>query len=242
MLGKIVKGKIDRPPRVLVYGEPGVGKSTFAAGWPSPLFIDAERRTDHLDIDRIEVQSWPEVLNVMREVAKGGTEYKTLVFDTVDFIEVLIYSHLCETENCDTIEDYGGGFGKGYTAAKKEWGRLVKGLEVLRDKGINCLLLAHGHVKTFRNPLGEDYDKWHLNMNQKSSIFLQGQMDAIGFAHFEDLAHAKTKHDKAKGRSTGERLLTFKHSAAHDSKQGIAVPDEVKLSYEAFNKGREGKE
>ena len=38
----IKKGRQKTPRRTLVYGTPGVGKSTFAAGAVNPLFIPVE--------------------------------------------------------------------------------------------------------------------------------------------------------------------------------------------------------
>lgn len=236
LLGKISKGKIDRPPRVIVYGQAGVGKSTFASQWPDPLFIDAERRTEHLDVSRIEVDSWGEVTGIMGELIKAKEKpAKTIVFDTLDHIELMIHDHLCSLSGVTSIEDVGGGYGKGYTAAVNEWRRFVIGLEKLRAAGYGVLLLAHAHVKTFKNPLGEDYDKWQLKMNVKAGNFLREKADALGFAHFEDLVkEGKSSMDKGKGVTTGRRVLTFEHSAAFESKQGINLPDEIGLSYEEF--------
>ena len=36
----ITTGKIDRPLKVVIYGSEGIGKSTLASAFPSPLFID----------------------------------------------------------------------------------------------------------------------------------------------------------------------------------------------------------
>jgi hypothetical protein len=238
LLGRITTGPIDRPPRLLIYGEAGVGKSTFAAGFPDALFLDAERRTEHLDVSRIEVTSWDDVLGTMREVVKGDQlPYKTLVFDTVDHMELLVYNHVCREDGSKSIEFVGGGYGKGYTLALDEWRRFIAGLEKLRAKGITCILLAHGHVKLFKNPGGEDYDKWQLKMNAKAANFLVEKMDAVGFAHFEDLVAAK---DSRKATYTGDRVLAFGHNAAYYSKQGIDLPDELELSYEVFKEARDG--
>ena len=174
----------------------------------------------------------------MEEVASKKTPVKTLVFDTVDHMELMIYDHLCSEKGVKSIEDYGGGFGKGYTAALDQWRLFILSLEKLRDKGITCLLLAHGHIKTFRNPTGEDYDRWQLKMNVKASNFLREKMDAVGFAHFEDFTEEDNKKNH-KAKTTGDRMLSFDHSPAYESKRGINLPDEVELSYEAFMEGRE---
>lgn len=183
------------------------------------------------------MDTWQEVLGVMREVAQGDTPYQTLVFDTVDHMELMIYDHLCKEAGVKSIEDYGGGYGKGYTAALDQWRFFILGLEKLRSQGFNVLLLAHGHVKTFRNPTGEDYDRWQLKMNAKAASFLREKMDAVGFAHFEDFTKEDSKK-QTKAGTTGDRIISFDHDPAYESKRGINLPDEIELSYEAFVKGR----
>lgn len=230
LLGKITKGKIKKTPRLLIHGEPGVGKSTFAAGFPDPLFIDAERRTEHLDISRLEVDSWKEVIGVMGEVLKSDElPCKTLVFDTIDRIETLVWEHVCRTHDKDNIEDFG--YGKGYTLAMDEWRRFVNGIEKLRDRGVICVLLAHSVVKSFKNPLGEDWNKYLINMHQKSANFLCSEVDGVGFARFEDEAVTDKHTKKTKGVYTGDRMLVFRHDAGFESKKGIDLPDECKLDF-----------
>ena len=41
-LSSVTTGDAIKPPRLVVYGGDGVGKTTFAAGAPAPIFIRAE--------------------------------------------------------------------------------------------------------------------------------------------------------------------------------------------------------
>ncbi len=50
----IKNGKIPRPQKVVIYGAEGVGKTTLAAQFPDPLFIDTESGTAHMDVRRID--------------------------------------------------------------------------------------------------------------------------------------------------------------------------------------------
>lgn len=51
---RITSGKVVRPQKVVIYGAEGIGKSTLAAQFPNPLFIDTEGGTAQLDVRRIE--------------------------------------------------------------------------------------------------------------------------------------------------------------------------------------------
>ena len=47
-LASVARGKIISAPRALCYGPEGIGKSTFGAGAPSPIFLGAEDGTGTL--------------------------------------------------------------------------------------------------------------------------------------------------------------------------------------------------
>ena len=46
----ITSGKIESAQKVIIYGPEGIGKSTFASKFPSPLFSDTEGSTKHMDV------------------------------------------------------------------------------------------------------------------------------------------------------------------------------------------------
>lgn len=93
----ITKGKIDRALKVVAYGSEGIGKTTFAAAFPEPLFIDTEGGTAHMDVRRIDrPQSWEELISIVNEVAADPNVCKTLVLDTADWAETLCVTHVCQ--------------------------------------------------------------------------------------------------------------------------------------------------
>ena len=89
---KITKGKQQRPQRVVLYGVESVGKSTFAAQFPKPLFLDVEGGTSHLDTDRASIESGVELESAIAECASMG--YQTIIVDSIDWVERLITEQL----------------------------------------------------------------------------------------------------------------------------------------------------
>ena len=127
------KGKQDRPERILLYGVEGVGKSTFAASAPGAIFLDVEAGTKHLDIQRTQQpETWQDVLDGVR-MFEGQHEFKTLVIDTADRCESMLWSHICSRDGKASIEEYG--YGKGYQAALDEWRVLLAALDRLDAEG-----------------------------------------------------------------------------------------------------------
>ncbi len=239
LLSRIQTGIVDRPISLMVHGGPGVGKSTFASGAPEPFFVDTDNRTAHLDVRRVKPDSWEDVLEVFRLAAKGELKCKTLVVDTIDHAELLMHRDLCKQHSVGTIEEVGGGYGKGYVVALGEWRRLALGMDAVRARGIGVILLAHSQVKTFKNPAGEDYDRWELKLDKRAHNFLRERVDGVGFAEFETVT-VKTKTGQTKAKGSGRAVLRFTPHPAYESKRYAAFPETCPLDWEAFAEGPRG--
>jgi hypothetical protein len=240
LLSRMVAGPVERPVSVIVYGPPGCGKSTFAAGAPDPVFIDCDNRTAHLDVRRIKPDSWDEVLEVFRLAATGQLKCQTLVIDTLDHAELLLHKHLCEVHKAETIEEIGGGYGKGYIAALGEWRVFGVAMDAIRARGIGLVLLAHSAVKNHKNPAGDDYERIELKLDKRAHGFLRERVDGVGFADFDTII-VKSKEGKTKAKSTGKVTLKFTPSAAFESKRFAKFPETCALDWAAFNNVKEGK-
>ncbi len=95
-----------------------------------------------------EPQTWNDVLQAVDMLRVEQHDHKTLVFDTLDWLEPLLWAHICERDGKKNVEDYG--YGKGHVAALDEWRLLVSRLERLRnERGMGVVLLAHSWIKPF---------------------------------------------------------------------------------------------
>src|SRR5688572_29016798 len=82
MLASVIKGKKFDPPRVLVYGLDGIGKSTFATQAPKAIFVQTAKDLEQLGPDRFPVcQSYAEVVEQLTFVATGQHDYQTVALD-----------------------------------------------------------------------------------------------------------------------------------------------------------------
>src|SRR5579872_5187720 len=70
-MNRILKGKVDRPPRVVVYGFDGVGKTGFAAGAPNVFFLDANKGSFKYNVDRVLIESWDETYEWLVAIENG---------------------------------------------------------------------------------------------------------------------------------------------------------------------------
>lgn len=234
-LASIRKGRLQMPLRILLYGVEGVGKSTFAAGAPGAVFMGADNGTGHLDIVRLpEPRTWDEVLEAPRVLQREAHDFHTFVLDPVNWMEALLFEHLCRKHDWTTIED--AGYGKGYTAAVDCWRELIVELERLwMARGMNIVLVAHSQTKTFRNPEGEDYERYNIALHEKAAGVLKQWCDLVLFTKHEAFAKKDGKTKRVRGVATGARMIYTTWTAAYDAKNRHNLPDELPLSWKAFD-------
>jgi hypothetical protein len=230
-LASVVRGKQEAPDRVLLYGVEGIGKSTWAAGAPAPVFIPAEDGTSNLDVARFpEPDGWVDVLDALRILAEDKHDFQTVVLDTLDAVEPMLWRHICERDKKSSIEDYG--YGKGYMAALDEWRVFLAALEKLRrTRGLGVVLIAHSWIRPFKNPEGDDFDRYELKLNAKAGGLLKEWCDSVLFAHYETYASKNERTGAVKGVSTGARVVHTQRTAAWDAKNRFSLPESLPLDY-----------
>jgi len=240
-LATVVRGPGVQPIRALLYSSEGLGKTTFAAGAPAPIFICPE---DGFPPALTETPrfpppeggwSWQDILDAVQLLTDEAHAYQTLVLDTLDWIEPIVWAHACKKAGVTWIEDIGGGYGKGYVAALDEWRSLIARLERLRKaKGMNVIALAHSQIKPFKDPLSEGYDRFELKLHKSASGLWKEWTDVVLFAQHEDLATKDARTKRVRGVSTGARVIRTTHHAAWDAKNRHNLPETLPLSWEDF--------
>jgi hypothetical protein len=172
-------------------------------------------------------------------VAGELPDYRTLVIDTVDAAEALLFAHICEKEGVPTIGDVP--YGRGYDIALDAWRELLAALEQLQHKrGMHVVLLGHSHLKTFKNPQGDDFDRYVVKMHEKAAAFLRERARGVYFANYETFADKDAKTKRVRGISTGARLLYTQRTAAYDAKDRYGLPEQLALDWNEFETARAG--
>ena len=232
-LANVTRGKIAAPWLIIVYGVDGVGKSTLAAGAPSTIFLGPEKGTNHLDVARFPVpETWQDVLDAVRTLTVDAGGFKSLALDTFDWLEPLIVTHVCKREGVGSREDVGGGYGKWVDAVIDELRVFFAAVERLQSaQKMNFIGLAHATVKTFKNPQGDDFDRYIISMNEKLAAVLRQWAEGVYFANYETFADKDKKTKRVRGISTGARYLYTQRTAAYDAKDRYSLPEQVLLDW-----------
>lgn len=230
------RGIVAEPPRIVVHGAPGIGKSTLAASAPSPVFIDLEHGTLQLDVARVDgIDTWEHLIAAVHALATQPHDFKTLVIDTLDRAEWLCWQHLCARAHVANIEAVGK-YGRGYTAAYEEFRALARALDTLRAKrGMGVIVVAHSKIENAPNAAGDEHQRWTLKVHkQVAGLFYEG-FDAVLFARLETFT---TKSESGKVKGIGDRrVLETQESPAWLAKNRYRLPAQMNLSWDELNEG-----
>ncbi len=225
------KGKQEVPPRIVVYGGHGIGKSTLASQFPNPIFISTEDGLDSLDVTSFpRANHINEVVESIKTLIKEEHEFKTVVIDSVDWlIEPLIVSNVESSHDAKDLA-----YGKGQMLVAEEFREILQGLDVLRLKrGMNVVLIAHAAVVKFEDPRTEPYDRYQPKLPNRCNALLQEWADVIAFAAFKVIIRKSDtgfNNQKTRGVTTGERLLHFIENPAYAAKNRYNCPEEIEMS------------
>ncbi|MBS6396699.1 MAG: ATP-binding protein [Clostridiales bacterium] len=232
---QIIRGKIPCAKKCVLYGPEGIGKSTFAAKFPEPIFIDTEGSTKDMDIARTKPpSSWQMLLDQVGYFIGHPEELKTLVIDTADWAEQLCSVVVCLKYQKNGIEDFG--YGKGYTYLYEEFGKLLNLLtELVEQKGIHVILTAHAKMRKFEQPdeMGS-YDRWEMKLTKQVAPMVKEWADMVLFANYKTIVINVDGQGAQKGKNKaqgGKRVMYTTHHTCWDAKNRYGLPDEVPFEY-----------
>ncbi len=237
-LSSIAKGQRLKPPKITMYGVGGIGKTSFAASSPKPIFIMTEEGQGKLDIERFEiregdpvVKSFQEILDCVEALHTQEHTYRTVVLDTLDFSENMLWKHTADKYGKADIEAFG--YGKGYTYALDEFRVLLDGLDTLRnEKGMIIIILAHCDIKKFDSPDSDSYDRYKLNVRDNLGALVHDWSDAMLFVNYRSHIIKEDKvFNKQKKRAVGmgERVVYTEARPAWQAKNRYDLPPELIL-------------
>ena len=231
---KINKGRKQRPRRVLVYGENGVGKSSFAAQWPTPVFLNLEDGIGDIDCDSTDVLSnLDEFYKALIVVSES--QYETVVVDTIDWLEKLIFAVVAKNAGKATVEDIG--FGRGYQAVEQQWQDLLKGFTYLWQSGKHVLFTCHETIEKFTNPEGDSFNYWRPSLHAKGSGCITEWCDEVFFLRFKVNTITKDEGFGAKraiGIGGTDRVIKTTKTAGYEAKNRLGLPDEIAPTFDAI--------
>jgi len=256
-----VKKAIPQAPVITIVGFPGVGKSTLAALFPNPIFVQAENASTVFETwteDRQpafmpelptanakrQVKPSEILLAQLRELATEEHPFKTVVVDTITAMNTLFEGEVVEFDpnGANNIGEAAGGFHKGFLVAAGMHVKIRNACEHLRRKGIAVVFLAHtGIVKMKNRPEAGEYTAYSIDMPEKARQIYIGSSDAVFYLKSRDFVMGHEENRKGQttkyGRvtNTGERVLITSSDGTIgyvDAKNRYSMPEEIDVPKE----------
>jgi hypothetical protein len=240
IIDSVRKGRHPRPPKVVIYGGPKVGKSTFGASIPDAVFVQTEEGLDALDVHAFPLAgSLKEVMSALRALAKDEHDYRAVVVDSLDWLEPLVWEHVASQHSVASIEEVGGGYGKGYVEAVKTWRQILAAFDYLRDnRSMTVVLLAHDEIRKFEPVDSEAYDYAALKLHKRAAAVIEEWADIIGYAKIKTLVRTQDKgfgQSHARAIAPGDvRELHVGQNPAYVSGNRYGLPDVLPLEWPAL--------
>lgn len=233
-LSSIKKGKNISPPRIFLYSTHGIGKSTFAANAPDPIFICTEDGLGNIDTSSFPLaKTSADVMSALTSLYNEEHDFKTVVLDSADWLEAILQK---EIESSHDAKDLA--YGKGAMILAEKWRNILDGFTALRDKrNMAIIIIGHCEIKRFDSPEVEPYDRYQPKLQSRAGALLQEWADAVLFANYrtmvkkEDVGFNKSV---SRGITTGERLLYTQETPAYLAKNRYKLPPSLPLDWNAF--------
>lgn len=235
-LESIKSSNANRPRRTVLYGTHGLGKSTWASKWPSPVFVPTEDGLADIDVPTFPLattlrEAWEPII----ELGRGEHEFKTVVVDSADWLEKLIWQAICEKEGKKHITDFG--YGKGYAEAAAKFEKYLSALSVCRNVGMHVVIIAHSQISRFESPESESFDRYTPKLHRDASALLQEWADEVLFGCYR--VYVKTQSEgfgkeRSIGIGAGERVLRTTEKPSHNAKNRLGLPDEMSLDFAEY--------
>lgn len=217
--------------KMVLYGEPGVGKSVFALGAPDPFFITTDGNYEFLEDfgakedGHIQVYTWAEMKKAFADAIKST--HQTIIVDLVEDAFKWCEYEYCKRNGFEHVSDIG--FGKGYDITRNEF--FIEISKLLASEH-NVILIMHGLTYTVKDRRGVDHTKYGPTNRIPDKV-----LDMIeGRVKF--FIRAYLKADEIDGKLIKKRYLSI---VPKENEYGIsrglneaAVPTDIPLDFKTF--------
>jgi len=224
-----------KPPRLVVYGTGGSGKSTFTSGAPSTIFMDIEDGLDGIDCAKQRVHEWPDVIEMIEKLHEQDHKFQTVGVDSIDWLEGLIWKQVAAENKVASIGEIP--YGRGYDYAIDLWKQFLSGMTSLRNnKNMTIVLIAHDKIKRFDDPMTDGYDRYMLKLHDKAAALVYEWADGVLFLKEKTLIKSEEGkfNKKVKKGIGGGIYMHTTETPAYQAKhrKSLSLPDEFPIGEE----------
>jgi len=224
----------------LIYGRPGIGKTSWAISWPDAILFSCERISMGLscydfNAENGGVTDW-KTFKAGVSLLEEDSRFKTVVIDTVDKAYEHCLQHVCKTRGITHPEDEP--WGKGWNAVKREF---ADTLYRIRKTGRGLVFISHAMERDITSFSNQKYTKVVPTMAGQAYSHLKGITDLTLYTEY--MSDVKGRNIRVL-ITEGDEVIDAKNSLDFPRFLELPNPKEGGSGYEqmvrAMNKEEEG--
>lgn len=236
-LSSLKTTKTTNPPIFVIYGVDGVGKTSLAAEFPDPIYISTPGERPPSDVELPtpgEVDDFGQLLDLFGELLTEDHDRKTVIVDSLDGLEPLVWQYTCQQNKWASIEE--PGYGRGYVEADNAWREYLAAIQALAGNGIAVVQLAHPEIVRFESPTSDPYSRYGIKLHKRAAALVRESADVVGFVNYRTTlksADAGFGKKVTHGEGGGDRQIHLEERPGYVAKNRYGAPATVQ-----FRKGQ----
>lgn len=234
-LAEVLTRPTARAVMVTICGEGGMGKTSLAAAFPSPVFLRTEDGLESLGANA--PMAFPiasgsnDIEDQLKMLGREDHNFQTVVIDSVTKLNILIEQEIVsrDPKKPGSINQANGGYGAGLAAAAERH-RQLKSIcdQLVQYKGMNVVFIAHADSEVVELPDQDAYTRYTLRMNKRSVSHYSDDVDLVAFIKLKTFTSGDG--DRKRATTTGERIITCYPTPNHISKNRYGISSDLIFS------------
>ncbi len=215
--------------RMTIVGDAGVGKTTLASYFPSPIILAVEDGTTSLagrdDVGVYsKIKNHYDVLDAIKWLGTNKHDYKTLIIDSISKLAQIIESHVIDLarekrDNGTNINTIMGGYGAGQNECSMYHKEIFDYCDHLKNvKNMNIIFISHAKCEHVEEPDCPAYDRWTMDMHHKSSLCYKNDVDIVCFISLKKQIVGDDSNRRVIDNGGAKRELIMHSTASRVSK------------------------
>ncbi|WP_407156350.1 ATP-binding protein [Bradyrhizobium sp. STM 3557] len=228
------KTAAELQPIFTIYGVPKVGKSSLAAEFPRPIFIqtaEGESVPAGIEADTLEVRNYGDLCEAIGALVNEEHQFGTAIFDSTTGLENIIRAEACARNGWKSIED--PGYGKGYKIAAQIFLEYIDGIMTLRrERQMAIVQLGHCDISRFDSPSTDPYSRYRINLHKDAADIIEANSDVIAFINFKasiKKVDAGFNKELRHAEGGGTRWMFLEERPSHIAGNRFGMPSELQF-------------